>query len=561
MKKAAPLIILIVFVACFWMTSPKYIGDTIRYVGDVMGHAEGQKTQFWEFGHLLWRPWGYVGHSVFGSSYRQWFGDTPGQVVARFLINTTSICSALALVFLLFLLRKVARPWIAVAVVFALSCAVSFLNYSHAGAPYVPGLMFSALALWLLTKAADAPSGGRVYAILAGVSFAFACALWFTFCLTGLGMVAVPYVWTSGDTKVKDQERGPRLKLIAYFLVALGVSTLLLFSAGAAVEGIRSMSDFMRWVREADNGWAQSKTAMRAITGLPRSVWDLGHDTVYLKRWLFSDPYNPARISTLVFSLGTKLALFYLGVGAVIWALWRGRRAILVMLLAAGVPLVLFAILLFEPSSPERFLPVFPFLFLGFAAVLDRARRHLIPSALIVALLAGTTLVNLRENINISSNNQVAVTKTRVQALDRQVQPGALVMVVGLTDDLYTVPAANPLDNSLSTGRFRVRDTVVLASRNTARWRTEFAQRAQEQWAQNKEVWVSERFLAPRPKDSWWWVEGDDRRVRWSEFPEEFGKLVTDLKVPADGDGFLRLAQTPANREQLAKWAALAGTD
>ena len=175
MGRAAYLIIFLSFLACYFMTSSKYIGDTTRYASDVIGHVEGRETQFWEFGHLLWRPWGYVGHSLFGTWYAQSFGDTPVQAVTRFLIQTNFICSAVALLLLLSLLRKVADAWVAGAVVFAMSCSTSFLNYSHSGAPYIPGLLFSALTFLLLTTAAGYPRGGRRYALLAGVSFAITC--------------------------------------------------------------------------------------------------------------------------------------------------------------------------------------------------------------------------------------------------------------------------------------------------------------------------------------------------------------------------------------------------
>src|SRR6266511_5143701 len=176
-RRAAYLIILLCFLACYRMTSPEYIGDTVRYAGDVIGHVRGREAQFWEFGHLLWRPWGYVGYSLFGAWYAQWFGDTPAQAVARFLIQTNFICSIVALLLLLFLLQKIAGAWVSGAVVFAMSCSISFLNYSHSGAPYIPALLFSALTFCLLTTAAEYPRGGRRYALLAGVSFAIACAL------------------------------------------------------------------------------------------------------------------------------------------------------------------------------------------------------------------------------------------------------------------------------------------------------------------------------------------------------------------------------------------------
>jgi hypothetical protein len=551
-RSAVYLIVLAFFLVSYGMTSPEYIGDTTRYAGDVIGHIQGRATQFWEFGHLLWRPWGYVGYSLLGARYAQWFGDTPAQAVARFLIQTNFICSAVTLLVMLFLLRRVAGVWIAGAVVIAMSCSISFLNYSHSGAPYVPALLFSALAFLLVTIAVVDPLSGRSYALLAGVSFAIACALWFPYAFTGLGMVAAFYFWPSGDSAGMSGENKFRRQLAGSFLLALAASTLVLFAAGAAAKGIGNVSQLRQWILESDDEWSQSKTAMRAVTGIPRSVWDLGGDTILLKRWVFSDPYNPVHISAVVFSLGGKLTAFYLGVGATLLVLWKDRRAMLFILVAAGLPLLLFAVTLFEPSSPERFLPVFPFAYFAFALVLDKARHYVVPSAFIVILLAGTTVVNLAGNT--SAGAPFRETTERFHALNSNVQPGAVVTVVTMADDLYARPNAHPLEKSVASSRFRVMDATVVASRAVLRWRAAFAERTLEQWAQNREMWFSERLLALKPEARWLWVEGDDPRIHWPELPSAFGQLETDRKIEAGGDGFLRVAQTQANRVLLAKW-------
>jgi len=366
--------------------------------------------------------------------------------------------------------------------------------------------------------------------------------------------VAALYFWPSRDSAGMSEKRKLGLQLVGSFLLALAASALLLFAAGAVAKGIGNVSQLRQWILESDDEWSQSKRLMRAVTGVPRSVWDLGGDTILLKRWLFSDPYNPVGISTLVFSLGGKLVTFYLGIGAALWVLWKERRAMLFILAAAGLPLLLFAIILFEPSSPERFLPVFPFAYLAFALVLDRGRHYVVPSALILILLAGTTVVNLAGKT--STGASFTKTTERIHALNSNVQPGAVVTVVTMADDLYALPNANPLNKSLTPSGFRVADAVVIASRTILRWRAAFAVRALEQWAQNKEMWFSERLLALKPEAHWLWVEGDDPRIRWPELPSAFGQLETDLKIEAGGDGFLRVAQTQANRVLLAKWAA-----
>ena len=57
------------FLLFYSVMSPEYIGDTYRYAHDVTSHAEGVDVPFWEFAHLLWRPWWYLGLKLFGSSF------------------------------------------------------------------------------------------------------------------------------------------------------------------------------------------------------------------------------------------------------------------------------------------------------------------------------------------------------------------------------------------------------------------------------------------------------------------------------------------------------------
>ena len=545
MKKASAYFIgILAFIAYYFSTSPSYIGDTTRYANDVVQHLQGRGAQFWEFGHLLWRPWGYVGYKLFAPLFTQQFGDTPLQAVSRFLIQTNFVCSWIELALLFFIVRKVASVSVAVIVVCALSFSAAFIDYSHSGAPYLPALVFSTLALYLLIQAAESPGNGEKFALGGGVAFGIACALWMPYSFTGLGMLATLMFWPG---KVRG-------RLLWVFLGSLAASVLVLFLGAAAAKGVTSLSQWAKWIREADNGLQQSSNAMRAVTGVPRSLWNLGTDTIYLKRWLFSDPFNPVKIFQMwTFRLALKLGAFYLALAATAWVLWKERWPVLVMLLAASVPLLLFAIFLFEPSATERFIPVLAFAFLGFAVVLSAARRHLLAFACVAVLLGSMALYNLTDRWRPSANARIESVTQRIQALNRTVQPGALVFVVTFNDDLYRLPALNPLNRNLNDSRFSVLDAVTLAAARTALWSSDFAERALEQWAKHEEVWVSERCLAPRPESDWQWVEGDDGRVHWRDIPAVFTMLQYDESLADERDGFRRLAQTQENKERLTR--------
>ena len=475
------------FIAYYFSTSAAYIADTVRYSNDTVGHALGRNSQFWEFGHLLWRPWAYVGYLLFAPRYAQWFGDTPVQAVARFLIQTNFVCSFIVLVLLFLSLRKAVSLSVAVIVMCAVSCSTAFIDYSHSGAPYLTALLFSTLAFYWLIQAAESPANGNRFALGGGVAFGIACALWMPYAFTGLGMLAIVGFWPSNQSNGGKRFRH---RLLWVFLGSLAASALVLFLSGAVAKGITNFGQFAKWIREADNELQQSSNAIRAITGLPRSLWNLGTDTVYLKRFVFSDPFNPVKIYQMwAFRLAIKLATFYLGMAATLWVLWKERRPVLVMLLAAGVPLLLFAIFLFEPSATERFIPVFAFAFLGFAVVISTARSHLLAFACVAALLGSMAIYNLAESWRPLANARVLNATRRIEALNASVKPGALVFVVTFNDDLYRLPLQNPLEKRLVLSRFRIVDAVFVSLERTPFWKNDFAQRTLEQWASHQEVW------------------------------------------------------------------------
>lgn len=552
MKKAAAYLIpLVFFLFCYWLFAQEYMGDTMRYVGDILRHRAGARSDFWDFNHLFWRPWGDLGLSLFGGLYATWFGDTPEEAAARFLIQTSFVFSIVALFALLFVLRRVAaRPMPALLAVLAMSGTISFLNYSHSGAPYVPALALSALTLALLTVALEK---GRWYAMAGGCTFALACMLWFPYSLTGLAPLAMLAFWPAAPGR-QEPGRQARTRLILYFLLALSVVTVVSFGTVAAGRGVRSVSGFVHWVMESDNGNAQTRTVTRAVTGVPRSVWDLGKNMISLKRWLFHDPYNAVRLPSVLLALGGKLGAFYLALLALVWVLYRQNRPALYVLLAGGVPLLGFSMFVFEPSAPERFMPVFPFAFLGFATALAYLRQQRIPVLIATAFLICFPLLNLAENLIKTAGDPMGATRDRVAVLNTTAEPGAIIYVTTLNDDIYRLPRANPLRDEIALPRFTVIDTVEIASQGITRWRQSFASHALEQWDQGREVWFSQRLLADVPQSDWEWVEGDDANISWKELPDFFRKLTTDRTISVRNDGFFRVEPSAANRALLTQW-------
>ena len=99
------------------------------------------------------------------------------------------------------------------------------------------------------------------------------------------------------------------------------------------------------------------KHRIRAISGCPRLLIDLGRDGIYLKRFTFKDPYNPVSAAAILRLTLWKIGIFYIFVAALAWLAWSSVRArpVLALAVLAVVPLLLFAVLIFEPSSPKDF--------------------------------------------------------------------------------------------------------------------------------------------------------------------------------------------------------------
>lgn len=240
---------------------------------------------------------------------------------------------------------------------------------------------------------------------------------------------------------------------------------------------------------------------------------------------------------------------------AALWALASRaeHRGPLLLALAVAAPLLLFAVVIFEPGSPERFLPGFPFFYLAFAGLLSAWPRQRVASLLTLLFLLGAALSNVLAAGRWRSTEAVAAVRQRRTVLEESIASRAQVFLLSLRDGLYALPNTRPLDHSLQAQRFRVVDVIETGSRRAERWREEFAARVRAAWGGGEEVWLSERLLSDRPAPAWQWVEGDDKRVRWAELPAFFRRLEYGRRAEASGDGFRRLAPSTTNRAWLER--------
>jgi hypothetical protein len=296
-------------------------------------------------------------------------------------------------------------------------------------------------------------------------------------------------------------------------------------------------------------------------TGLPRSFINLDLDGVWWKRFLFKDPYAPVSLTVLIFRAGLwKLATFYLLAAAIVWNGFRSpaSRRSLAILAVAAAPLFLFAVFLFEPGSPERYFPAFPFLALAMASGIAVYRSSRLAATTIVVALGLTAATNLYFMSPWRVNLGVDQTTQRLAPFKGDTQGGNAVFTLGSKDPACNFRRDYPFHEFNSDGGVPIIDLVEIANERVDTWKEEFAHKTLRAWDSGRTVWVTQRVWSRQPLPEWYWAEGDDPRVSWADLPAFFEPLESSGQTEGD-DGFRRIEPSAANRRLLA--GALGASD
>ncbi len=540
--------IVLAFLVFYIFTIPVEGVDTVRYAADGIKHAQGIQSQFWEFGHLLWRPLAYVGFTTFGGLFESWFHDTDLQATSRFLIILNFVASLGAVIFLWDWMRRFSSAATAAFVAIAFCGANGFLQQICMGSAYMPAIFCQILALWLLTRAYNAGRSASLWSAGAGLSFALCTMFWFPFVISLLGLALSPLLSMSDETRWR--ERAIRLlKLLLPFSASFILVTFVSFVIVVNKAGVRDLHGFVKWATDANNGWSQNMNLVRAATGFPRTFYELTADGVLLKRWFLHDPYQPVSLFQIVMGPLLKLAVFYIGMLALVLLMLRVdlRQRLFLVVGSAVIPLVTFAVVVFEAGSTGRYLPAFAFLFVAIAISLQQATKFSLPALLLMFLLVTAPIANLIE-LGAGSRATAAEVRSQKAQLESELTRPANVFALTLHEPFYVVPISRPLDHTLWSSRYEVRDIIEQASTRVLHWRGEFAEATLASWQAGKEVWISASVLQTKPPRGSSWVEGDDKRINWNAVHSFFTQVVTDRASGGPG-GFVRVADQPSNRE------------
>jgi hypothetical protein len=541
---AAAWFVAAVYIVVSMFTAAYYMADTNDYANAVLAYEAGSSRYFWDFGHLFWVPLGWLLTSILGPVTRTFVNDNPrANVILVFMIVNwiAGLCSVLILRAIL--TNFTDRLWIINSVCVFFIFSQAFLNFSQTGCAYIPGLALLLGGLYVLISFADKPSSAWKAGLIAGLALTAAVCMWFLF---GLGVPAVMlspillFGWNRNSRKlVFTTAVVAGLSLaIAYLLVVVGVLH------------ITTVAGFKAWVADASHDTDISGVT-RMVFGFARSFIYMGNDGVVFKRYLLHDPFNPVSLSDLLRLSVWKLLLFYgflaaIGINLLLSA--AGRRVLLFLCLAVGSVLV-FAVF-FDGGAIERYLPLYPALFIAFAVSLasEKSLRFLKYTAVVfgVAMVLSDTLAMAKPLLD----RRQEVTTARVSELHGRMKPNSRVMLVSWQDDLVNFSRSFPFSPLNRSGELNIGALVTPGTTIVTDWRKTFAAETIKAWDQNGEMWISRRVTNPQPRAEWNWVEGDDRRVSWTDFYQFFSQLQLGDTAGGD-DGFILVPRTPQNRQFL----------
>jgi len=544
----APAFLFLVSVA---VTQPATTGDTFVYcssVVEVLRHA-APSSILWEPGHILWRPLAYFCSPLFFGLIPDRLAWTPALKIGYGLTAVNLICGMLATVLIYDLSRRLARNEAAAmipAMLFVWGNGV--LNYSQAGTSYVAGMFFLIAGLWWQITARRS-SGMTV--VGPAVFFGIAALFWLPYVL------AVPAACCARRFLATKEEARRCVSWRQVFLAALTAGATIASGLGLATirAGIRSFPQWVAWLVSAGHEMRQTRRAIRAIPGCSRLFLDLGSDGIYLKRFLFHDPYHPVSILGLIAHSGWKPALFYAFIGAVLLLAWRsesGRRA-LVTLVLAGAPTLAAAIFVFEPSSPERLFPLLPFLLWTIAAAWQTP-KPMAAQWMLCLFIALLPVVNGPAFLTGISGWRQEAARRAAEFHTAAARGDALVGIV-ITEPIIDVPAE--LYGSLNRDGAILHRTwaVDVINAHATQWPSRVAQFMLSNCTEGRATWVEKAGLASTPADRLVWVEGDNPQIHWGDVPAFFRTFEYD-RDSGGKDGFVRIACSASNKERLRNFTS-----
>jgi hypothetical protein len=539
-------LVLAAYILATLFTNAYFMADTVDYVDSIVSFMGGRNYDFWEFGHLFWRPFGWLLYFVLKPVTGLVVGPDVRINVTLVLVTINWVSGFLSAFFLFGIVGRISsKQWVPLLVIIAFILSHGFLNFSQTGSSYIPGLSLLLCGLYILSSRGQRDDRGFMTATLAGLFLAVAVCFWFPYILALPAAVTSPLFFFGFDRR--------RWRLVITTAVATGVFLALGYGiVVVGVLGIRSVTGFMTWMSAASHD-TDIKGATRMVFGFARSFIYMGNDGMLFKRYLIKDPFNSVTLVDLLRLSLWKLCLFYLFLAALAIGLIRSSndRRILAFLIVNAVPVIIFAIS-FDGGAIERYLPLYPAIFVALSACLSSERAWALAKYVALAFVAALTVTNVMAMAKPRLDRQQEMTAARISKVLPRLKHNSRILAVTWQDELVNFSRSFPFHSLNRAGNLRIGALVTPGTTQAAEWSQGFARQALETWSRGGEMWVSRRVMSPRPKAEWNWAEGDEKRVSWTDFYKFFTQLELGETVGGE-DGFILIPPSEKNRQLLGQ--------
>ncbi len=493
-----------IYLAGAALTRPIFISDTLQYLRT----ATPGNAIFWDFGHLLWRPflWFIVSHLRPADRSDQF-------LQAFYILDVLSTAAGLAAIWLsLATLRLFTRRIVVISIsTTLLSFSQGVLTHSKGGCAYIFGLLALSAGFYVLLAATQRGQGDWSSAVLSGGLLALSVCLWFPYIFALPGVLSAPVLFFEPPRK--------QWELVARATMLCAIFGVVTYGAVAIHLGIPDFRSFVAWALASSHGITTSGIS-RVLFGFARSFVALGQNGargVAFKRFLLHDPYNPVRFWQVIGLPFWEIVLFYALLALMLRSLAgssQGLRALLQLLITSLVVLGFAAV--WAGTDLERYLPLFPSLMLVMGLALDRVQFPSVTAFVVVVLVATLVVVNVSTLSRRVRDRQLQALTGIVRSLNQSLPSDSLVLlppVHPLQRIYWDFPEALPLaEHNLKLERL-----VDLDTSYTPMWRTWVCSQMSQRWKKRIPVAIESSLMQKTPDRDSLWVEGGDPRVSWRD--------------------------------------------
>lgn len=500
--------------AVIGVTRPYYYADSYEYAHTIMAQEAGKTPSlFLDAGHILWRPLALVFHEVFSPVLRVFFPQGEYAQVSAVLILLVIVFSVLGVIYFYRLLRLFPiseRAIHAVMILYVLSPCI--LNYSQTGTSYGAGLSMLIIGMFYVLQEANA----RTWSCLvgAGMILGTSAFLWMPYILAlPAAVFSRPMVYGWNKRRfVESLDVIIGCAIIAIIILLPVIMYLHMFS----IHGV------LTWMLRSSLNH-QASGAIRTFFGLTKLLFFVGNDALFVKRFLFHDPYHPVSLAQVVAKLW-EVELFYAVIVATLVTIaTRPAFRRFLPLIAIGVLPNIILSVRWDGAALERHLPLLIFFFIALALWFEASSKK--GRVFFVVLLAITGILNVSSLWYAANNHREAKLDRQIEEIWPRLNPASIVSVLSSQDELAEFQGIHPFDRFNQSSELRLYAVVQLGFITARYWKQNFIDTAKQCWHAGGNVWVVKDLLKAAPVESTYWVEHSDPGVSWNDVSQYFRGL------------------------------------